>query len=91
MSIAVIASQLGIVACPISAATVSLLAMLSDSGVQLGDILVVTIPATFGGIFLGALVMTRYGKPLAPQSGRSSGGVNRNSPFSAARILASRP
>lgn len=64
MSIAVIASQLGIVACPISAATVSLLGMLSGEGVQLGDILTVTIPATFIGCALGALVMVRYGRPL---------------------------
>ena len=64
MSISVIASQLAIVACPISAAVVSLLAMLSGTGVQLGDILMVTIPATFGGVAVGAVVMSRYGKPL---------------------------
>jgi anaerobic C4-dicarboxylate transporter DcuA len=64
MSVAVIASQLGIVACPISAATVSLLGMLAGENVQLGDILMVTIPATFVGVAVAALAMVRYGKPL---------------------------
>jgi anaerobic C4-dicarboxylate transporter-like protein len=65
MTVSVIASQLAIVACPISAAVVTLLAQLAGADVELGDILVVTIPATLGGSALAALAMTRYGKPLA--------------------------
>jgi anaerobic C4-dicarboxylate transporter DcuA len=65
MTMSVIASQLAIVACPISAAVVTLLAQLAGANVQLGDILVVTIPATIGGVAIAALVMSRYGKPLA--------------------------
>jgi anaerobic C4-dicarboxylate transporter-like protein len=64
MTVSVIASQLAIVACPISAAVVTLLAQLNGAGIELGDILVVTIPATIGGVVLAALVMTRYGVPL---------------------------
>jgi anaerobic C4-dicarboxylate transporter DcuA len=64
MSIAVIASQFAIVACPISAATVALLGMLSGIGVELGQILMVTIPSTLSGVALGALVISIYGKPL---------------------------
>ena len=65
MSIAVIASQQAITASPISAATVALLSLLSDQGYHLFDILLVSIPATFIGCLVAALIMTRYGKPLA--------------------------
>ena len=64
MSVSVIASQLAIVACPISAAVVTLLAQLAGADIQLGDILKVTIPSTLVGVALAALVMSRYGKPL---------------------------
>lgn len=64
MSVSVIASQLAIVACPISAATVTLLGVLSGAGIGLGKILTVTIPATLGGIVVAAAVMSRYGKRL---------------------------
>jgi len=60
----VLASQLAIVACPIAAATVTLLGVLSGTGIALGQILTVTIPATLGGIAIAAAVMSRYGKPL---------------------------
>lgn len=64
MSVSVIASQLAIVACPISAAVVTLLAQLAGADVQLGDILKLTIPSTVVGVAIAALVMSRYGKPL---------------------------
>lgn len=64
MSVSVIASQLAIVACPISAAVVTLLAQLAGADVQLGDILKLTIPSTIVGLAIAALVMSRYGKPL---------------------------
>jgi anaerobic C4-dicarboxylate transporter-like protein len=65
MSVSVIASQLAIVACPISAAVVTLLALLAGADVHLGDILIVTIPSTIAGVVIAAMVMSRYGKPLA--------------------------
>ena len=64
MSVSVIASQLAIVACPISAAVVTLLAQLAGADIQLGDILKLTIPSTIVGVAIAALVMSRYGKPL---------------------------
>ncbi|MBB5190298.1 anaerobic C4-dicarboxylate transporter DcuA [Silvimonas terrae] len=65
LSIAVIASQVGITASPISAATVTLLAMLAPSGVGLSQILLVAIPATLLGVFAGVLVAGRLGVELA--------------------------
>ncbi|WP_054949819.1 anaerobic C4-dicarboxylate transporter family protein [Numidum massiliense] len=64
MSIAVIASQQAIVASPISAATVALLALLSGFDISLLDILKVSIPATFIGCMLGAFVASKVGKEL---------------------------
>jgi anaerobic C4-dicarboxylate transporter DcuA len=64
MSIAVIASQQGITASPISAATVALLGMLSPFGYTLTDILMVAIPSTLVGVFAGALFASRMGKEL---------------------------
>lgn len=64
LSIAVIASQQAITASPISAATVALLSMLAGFDISLLDILMISIPATLVGVFLGALVSMRMGKEL---------------------------
>ncbi|MGL4995274.1 MAG: anaerobic C4-dicarboxylate transporter family protein [Deefgea sp.] len=64
LSIAVIASQAAITASPISAATVALLALLSPSGIHLGDILQIAIPATLIGTMAGALMASRLGCEL---------------------------
>ena len=64
LAIATIASQQGITASPISAATVALLGMLSGFGVTLFDILKICIPATIIGILAGALYSMRVGKEL---------------------------
>ncbi len=64
LSISVIASQVAIVACPISAATVALLGILSPQGIELMDILLVTIPATVFGVFLAAVITNKLGKEL---------------------------
>lgn len=64
LSIAVIASQQGITASPISAATVALLGLLAGSGTTLFDILKICIPATLIGILVGALISMRIGKEL---------------------------
>lgn len=64
LGIAVIASQQGITASPISAATVALLGMLTGFGVSLFDILKICIPSTIIGILAGALYSMRVGKEL---------------------------
>lgn len=65
LAIATIASQQGITASPISAATVALLGMLSGFGITLFDILKICIPATIIGILAGALYSMHVGKELA--------------------------
>lgn len=69
MSIAVIASQQAITACPISAATVALLGILGPSGITLGQILLVCIPSTFLGCMIGALSVAWRGRELADDPG----------------------
>jgi len=64
MSIAVIASQQAISASPISAATVALLALLSDFKVNLLDILLICIPSTFIACMIAAFVSSKMGKEL---------------------------
>ena len=65
LSMAVIASQVGIVASPIAAATVATLTILSTRyEITLGQILGITIPATMVGLFLAALVTNKLGKEL---------------------------
>lgn len=64
LGIAVIASQQGITASPISAATVALLGLLAGYGVSLFDILKICVPATLAGIVAGALFSMRVGKEL---------------------------
>lgn len=64
LGIAVIASQQAITASPISAATVALLGLLSGFDISLLDILLITIPSTLLGVFLGALYSLRVGKNL---------------------------
>ena len=64
LGIAVIASQQAITASPISAATVALLGLLSGFNISLPNILMITIPSTLVGVFLGALYSLRVGKEL---------------------------
>lgn len=64
LGIAVIASQQAITASPISAATVTLLGLLSGFDITLFDILKITIPATLLGVLVGALFSMRVGKNL---------------------------
>ena len=65
LAIATIASQQGITASPISAATVALLGMLSGFGITLFDILKICIPATIIGVLAGAVYSMHVGKELA--------------------------
>ncbi len=66
MSISVIASQQSITASPISAATAGMIALFaaSDSNLGLAQILMVCIPSTFLGSMIGAVAVSRMGKPL---------------------------
>ncbi|WML55069.1 anaerobic C4-dicarboxylate transporter [Neobacillus sp. PS3-12] len=64
MSIAVIASQQAITASPISAATVALLALLTNFKINLLDILLISIPSTFIACMIAAFVSSKMGKEL---------------------------
>ncbi|CAM3852422.1 anaerobic C4-dicarboxylate transporter family protein [Mesobacillus zeae] len=64
MSIAVIASQQAITASPISAATVALLALLTDFNISLLDIMLICIPSTFIACMIAAFVASKTGKEL---------------------------
>ena len=65
LSISVIAGFLGVVASPISAATVALVGVLGAQNISLASVLAVTVPSTFLGVLAGALSVARRGKPLA--------------------------
>ena len=64
LSMAVIASQFAIVASPIAAAVVAVVAFLEPQGIHLGDVLMVTIPSTLLGIFLACIFVNKMGKEL---------------------------
>jgi anaerobic C4-dicarboxylate transporter DcuA len=65
LSISVIASQQGLIASPVSAVTVALVATLSGGGVTLPQILMVVIPATLAAVFAGTLSVAFRGVELA--------------------------
>jgi anaerobic C4-dicarboxylate transporter DcuA len=65
MSIAVIASQQGLIASPVSAVTVALLATLGGASVSLPQILLVVVPATLAGLVAGTLSVAWRGAELA--------------------------
>ena len=65
LSISVIASQGGLIASPISAATVAMLGALASLQVSLVNILVVIIPATLLGVLAGTLSIAWRGKKLS--------------------------
>ncbi|GAB2514986.1 Anaerobic C4-dicarboxylate transporter DcuA [Corynebacterium atrinae] len=64
LSVAVIASQMAIVASPISAAVVFMASILEPLGVSYLQLLGIMIPATFLAIFPTALLANRLGKNL---------------------------
>jgi len=64
LSISVIASQHGLVASPVSAATVALVGGLTASGVGLPQVLLITIPATLLGVAAGTLAVAFRGREL---------------------------
>ena len=65
LSMSVIASQHGLVASPVSAATVALVAGLTASGVGLPQIMMITIPATLIGVIAGIFSVAFRGRELA--------------------------
>lgn len=64
LSISVIAGFQGVIASPISAATVAMLGFLLAQGVSLPRLLAITIPSTFLGVVIGSLSVAWRGKEL---------------------------
>ncbi|AKO44759.1 anaerobic C4-dicarboxylate transporter [[Haemophilus] ducreyi] len=64
LSMAVIASQFAIVASPISAAVVAVVALLEPQGITLPNVLMVTIPATLLGLALACVFVNKMGTEL---------------------------
>jgi anaerobic C4-dicarboxylate transporter-like protein len=64
LSISVIAGLQGVVASPISAATVAMIGNLAGREVSLPALLAVTVPATFVGVLIGALAVAWRGPDL---------------------------
>jgi anaerobic C4-dicarboxylate transporter DcuA len=65
LSMSVTAAHMGITASPVSAASAALLTVLAASGVKLADILMVCIPATLIGVFVGIIFVFKRGKELS--------------------------
>src|SRR5262252_7813976 len=65
LSISVIAGFHGVIASPISAATVAMLGFLLAKGISLPRMLAITIPATFIAVLVGALSVAWRGKKLS--------------------------
>jgi anaerobic C4-dicarboxylate transporter DcuA len=65
MSMSVIAAYMAITASPVSAASAAVLTVLATSGIKLTDILIVCVPATLIGVFVGVLFVWKRGKDLS--------------------------
>jgi anaerobic C4-dicarboxylate transporter DcuA len=65
LSISVIAGFQGVIASPISAASVAMIGLLAVKGVTLPHLLMITIPSTFLAILIGALSVAWMGKKLS--------------------------
>jgi anaerobic C4-dicarboxylate transporter DcuA len=66
LSISVIAAQHGLIASPVSAASVALVGALAGTGVGLPQLLMVVIPSTLLGVLAGTLAVARRGEEIAP-------------------------
>jgi anaerobic C4-dicarboxylate transporter DcuA len=64
LSISVVAGFQGVIASPISAATVAMLGFLLAQGISLPRLLAITIPSTFLGVVIGSLSVAWRGKNL---------------------------
>src|SRR5512134_3540263 len=65
LSISVIAGFQGVVASPISAATVAMIGLLASREVSLPRLLAITVPSTFVAVLIGALSVAWRGKKLS--------------------------
>ncbi|HET7002612.1 MAG TPA: anaerobic C4-dicarboxylate transporter [Puia sp.] len=65
LSMSVTAAHMAITASPVSAATAALLTVLAASGVKLATILMICIPSTLIGVFVGILFVLKRGKELS--------------------------
>src|SRR5215813_2977486 len=65
LSISVIGGFQGVIASPISAATVAMMGLLASKGVSLPRLLMISIPSTFLAVLIGALSVAWRGKPLS--------------------------
>jgi anaerobic C4-dicarboxylate transporter-like protein len=65
LSISVIAGFQGVIASPISAATVAMIGLLAQKSISLPRLLAITIPATFLAVLIGALSVAWRGKELS--------------------------
>lgn len=70
MTVSAIAAQQSLVASPVAACTAALLGLLGSSGsnMTLGQIMMVTIPATLLAVLITSTVMSFYGKELDKDS-----------------------
>lgn len=64
LAVSAVASQVGIICSPVSAAVASMVVLLAPHGFQIGSLLAIMWPACIVGIFVAALVMLRKGKEL---------------------------
>jgi anaerobic C4-dicarboxylate transporter-like protein len=87
LSISVIAGFQGVVASPISAATVAVIGALASKDVSLVRVLAITVPSTFLGVLIGALSVAWRGKKLSEdpeyQARLASGAVKPPEPLPA--------
>jgi anaerobic C4-dicarboxylate transporter DcuA len=68
LSISVIAGFQGVLASPISAATVAMIGLLANKNISLPLLIAVVIPSTFFGVLAGALSVAWRGRELADDS-----------------------
>lgn len=64
LAVSAVASQVGILCSPVSAATASMVVLLAPHGVDLGKLLLIMWPASILGLFVASLLMLRWGKDL---------------------------
>lgn len=64
LAVSAVASQVGILASPVSAATASMVGLLQPHGFTLGKLLLIMWPASVIGLFVCAFVQSKIGKPL---------------------------
>lgn len=64
LAVSAVASQVGIICSPVSAAVASMVVLLAPHGFEIGSLLAIMWPACIVGLFVAALVMLKKGKEL---------------------------